>query len=352
MAKNTDVMRVTDPILGNLTIRPDARGGKMALARAKVTLEAGLDYHAFGGSKDGAKAIMAAPGIQKLNQIASISTLTPSTVVVNGTEQGNPYCERDSDGNLLRVVIRKLMVGFSKFGERVCSDYTCDFDIEGYHRRDLLAVVKSCPKAAMMLPAGQDAPGPERTWLRVPIGSGVDIWVDLASAEVRKVFDTTAQRRQFGLRTATTICVRNGLAQHPAIGGMSFMIPSKEKKGSNGGSYYVADVPKTHDVEVYYFRPEADSTEAQLVDMAQQVGGGKTLGILKVDRTIEDRGSVDPEEVATAMLESGDGDGREAPEEDQDHGNPVEVVVGGMTHEGLSSETAETQSGPEEEAPF
>ncbi len=351
MAKNTDLVRVTDPILGNLTIRPDARGGKMALARAKVTLEAGLDYHAFGGTKDGSKAIMSAPGIQKLNQIASISTLTPSTVVVNGTEQGNPYCERDAAGNLLRVVIRKIMVGFSKFGERVVSDYTCDFDIEGYHRRDLLAVCKSNPKAAMMMPAGQDAPGPERTWLRVPIGSGVDVWVDLANQDVRKVFDTTAQRRQFGLRTATTICVRNGLAQHPAIGGMSFMIPSKEKKGANGGSYYVPDVPKVHDMDVYYFRPEADSTEAQLVDMAQQIGGGKTLGILKVDRVIEDHGAVDPEELSTAMLESGDGDGREAPNEDEDSGT-LETVMAGMSRESVQSPEAEAAAPGEEEAPF
>lgn len=93
-------------------------GGQiMAPVRAQMTLyeRLGQIYKIQGGRKDAPpKYNITASGYSHLNKVASISVVTPQSVIVDGRPVPNPHIERNPKTKAIESVnIRKMGIGYS-----------------------------------------------------------------------------------------------------------------------------------------------------------------------------------------------------------------------------------------------
>lgn len=301
--ESTGLQKVEVRKFGQLLIRHD-EAGQLDLVVKPVTLTAGQHY-----VRIGKKGQMTAAGIDEKNRPAGCSVLNPPVVVVDGVEQGNPFVETDSVQGVVRVLARKLIIGRNPFGEWVAIDYTADFIPEAYHRRDLLQVVSDTPEAGWL---GGPEHGPDEDqkkrgrWRFVPThGNDVGLWIDLAHAEIQKVYETTDQRRLHALKTAQTIARRNGLAMHPAIGGQRFKLDSVEdefKWGKKKGQKFMRYIlPETKADEVYCY--VSRGTRRDVEDLAANVAANRSLDIRPEQVAVE---TPDDSEVVDAVFQQAD----------------------------------------------
>ncbi len=217
-------------VLGDGTFVSRTPDGFLKAFYRDTVLREGTHYH-----KTGPKYSIAAEGYNYLNQIANINLIKPSTIVVDGREMPNPYIERDKKTGCVEIVwTRTIGIGYAPTGNLVIVDKTLVFNLKTYFIQDLQAKIKWNPVCGTWgveneKPAewagknGAQITASEKSRLCfIPIQAAGDayvgMWIDYAHPEVMAAFNEFTSRLKFADRIADTICSRNVLKAHPAIG--------------------------------------------------------------------------------------------------------------------------------------
>ncbi len=262
---------------GKLYVRT-AKGQIMRPIKADMTLLEKLGHiykvkGAMGANGDPGKETwsITVDGYVHLNQVSSVSLLTPQTVIVDGRAQPNPYIIRNPRTKAVDVVhIRKLGIGYSPAGNVVVIDKTLYYNIYTYWIQSIQAkmtkadwnskqlIYPNCAKVGIET----DKPDMAGQWAFFPIEPPLGIWANYADPVIAECLSEHVQRQRFGDRIAERIVSRNILKDHPAIG----ISKVYAKMGSKG-------VETT--VTVYGYRH--DMTASDLADIRDQVeNGGET----------------------------------------------------------------------------
>lgn len=253
---------------------------------------------------------IAYPGYVHLNKVASVSILTPPTVVRDGIEQPNPWVERNPKTRAIEsVIVRKIGVGYSPAGNIVAIDKTLYYNPYTYFIQSIQAKMKkqkwsggekteekASPNAAVV---GVESEKPERkgSWVFFPIELPLGLWVNYEDEAIVDCLEEHTQRQRFGDRIAQTIVERNILKDHPAIG-VSNVIA---QMGS------VPEQGNRASVEVFGFRH--DMGYADLQELVRQAAKGQ--GEVEVKAETIDKADLEEEREALAGVAEDDKDAAE-----------------------------------------
>jgi hypothetical protein len=236
--------------------------------------------------------IITVGGYNKLNQIAGLYIITPPTIASEGKEYANPYVQYE-DGEIKRVICRKIAVGYTPVGNLVAIDTVRHYNFEAYFLQDIINKAQYnpdearfgsrfiCPLAPKEEPK-TDADGTVyvktdegKVFTFQKIKGSEGVWIDTSGKEVRKVYSQHIQHQKFGDAIAQSMTARNAMKAHPAIAATTV-----EVKGG------IATV------QVFGFRNNKDSKE--LESMAAQIAKGGTVEGVQV---LQDTGDAEIEEV-------------------------------------------------------
>jgi hypothetical protein len=272
---------------GDVYIKVTKDGQIMRPIKAQITLfeKAGHFYGLSGKWNPDTKQTekkypIASQGYVHLNKVASISILTPPTVVRDGVAQPNPYVERNPKTRAIdSVIVRKIGIGYSPAGNIVAIDKTLYYNPYTYFIQSIQAKMGKVewktengkrvktdnlenPNAAVVGIAEEkpDRPG---SWVFFPIELPLGLWVNYEDPAIIDCLEEHTQRQRFGDRIAQTIVERNILKDHPAIG-VSNVI---------AGPGSVPEQGQRATVEVYGYRH--DLNYADIKDILRQAAKGQ-----------------------------------------------------------------------------
>ena len=165
------------------------------------------------------KFSITAEGYFRLNQFANINLLKPTTVMVNGVEQGNPYYILNKESNAVdMVIIRKIAFGRAPTGGYAAIDQTLYYSPKAYFMRELMKLVEY-PKVAVMRMASSLTEEEKTNCFFAEVTGGLGVLVlNVAHQDFLKIINSFAESQVMAGRRAETICERNCLKKHPSIG--------------------------------------------------------------------------------------------------------------------------------------
>jgi len=236
---------------GNQLMRPIKASIKLKESRGHL--------YSFGN-----KTYIAGPGYIVLNKVASISLVTPRTVVVDGREELNPYVERNKKTRAIEAVAaRKIGIGYSPMGNITVIDKTLYYNIYTYLIQSIQSKMKkdNRQKKCAFIGTVDDKPG--ESWVFFETVSPLGIWANYKDEKIIECLEEHTRMQRFGERIAQKICERNILRDHPAIG--------------------VARVPAENGdamVTVYGWRHELGPSDLRNV-MAQAEAGAEEIEVKK-----------------------------------------------------------------------
>jgi len=206
-------------------------GQIMAPIKADMTLFEKLGH--IYKQKD--KYLVTATGYRYLNKVASISIVTPQSVIVDERPVPNPHIERNARTKAIESVnIRKMGIGYSPAGNVVVLDKTLFYNVYTYFIQAIQAKMgrakwtmveggqrqktdkKEFPNCAVYGIADEKPTIPGR-WAFYPTEEPLGIWINYEDQAIIDCLEEHTQRQRFGDRMATTIVERNILKDHPAI---------------------------------------------------------------------------------------------------------------------------------------
>ena len=166
--------------------------------------------------KIGEKWGISADGYDKLNQAAGLSVIAPKTISI--LQPSNPFFEKDKDGNLQSVLVRRVVIGPSPIGNMVAIERLLRFDVEMYFIEDLQSKVKNRAGAGGY---GTTTVKPDtiascNSAIMFPLGPAA-LWVDVSHVDIQDAFREHIKRCKFAERMAVRMCERNAFGSHPAI---------------------------------------------------------------------------------------------------------------------------------------
>jgi len=224
-----------------LLVRETGADGALVLATGKVKLTTnGGGLVEIGSGKN--KAFMVdSKGLYAANQVAGLSVVTPDLVAgPGGRTECNPFLERDDDGYVQNVYLRKMAIGLSPLGNLVIADTTLVLNARAYFMESLAKRIGKFPQAGTVGhadtvpgdwtvqpkkwngrymadhgdPVIYDAPATLRYY---PGPMGMGIWADHTHPEIQSLISDAIQNERFFVRKAETIAERRVLSKHPAI---------------------------------------------------------------------------------------------------------------------------------------
>lgn len=173
-------------------------------------------------------------GYVHLNKVASISLVTPQTIVVDGVAKPNPNVERNPVTKAIETVnVRKIGIGYSAVGNIVVIDKSLYYNAYTYLLQSFQAKMKKGEKREPQQQPAQAAQPPvtpcafigvladkpkEGKWTWFVMTEPLGIWVDYEHPAIIDCLEEHVQRQRFGDRIAQKIVERNILKDHPAIG--------------------------------------------------------------------------------------------------------------------------------------
>jgi len=276
---------VYDPTVGDLVLKVD-EDGIIRRFRVTMSLQSKRDVTSFSG-----KGFIGVPGTDRLNQVMSLTILTPNSIFVDNKAVTNPYIERNKQGLAIGVTVKKVAIGYSMTGQLVAIDHTVSYNAHTLLLQSLSKVVGN-GSAVCFLGTEDDEPASGKDhkarWIFIPIVEPMGYWIDLTRPAIQNVMKahvnilTTLERR------AQSICTRNVIAHHPACGGAY-----AEPDGAGGWK-------KT----VYGIRKEADPVG--LEKKVQAIQAGEEIGNVFEDAeviTTEDSSEPTLEDVIDATTD-------------------------------------------------
>ncbi len=250
------------------------RGGQvLAPIKAEMTLYEKLGHIC---NIQGKYAI-SSQGYIHLNKVASISIVTPQSVIVDGRPVPNPHIERDPKTKaILAVNIRKMGIGYSPAGNIVVVDKTLFFNTYTYFIQSIQAKMKRVkyekgektnqkqhPDCAVYGIAAEK-PNKPGSWHFLPTEGEIGIWINLDDQAIVDCLEEHTQRQRFGDRIAQKIVERNILKDHPAIGITQVYVPDEKKNKEN-------DQGAVAVVTVYGYRNELEPVNiAEIMKQAER----------------------------------------------------------------------------------
>ncbi len=250
------------------------------------------------------KFVIASAGYVHLNKVASVSILTPPTVVRDGVEQPNPYVERNPRTRAIdSVIVRKIGIGYSPAGNLVAIDKTLYYNPYTYFIQSIQAKMgkdkwangkktdeKESPNAARV---GIETEKPDLagSWVFFPIESPLGLWVNYEDPAIIDCLEEHTQRQRFGDRIAQTIVERNILKDHPAIG----VSAVEAKVGS------VPEQGQRASVDVFGYRH--DMGYADLQSLVKQAAKGQGEAEVKAEVITEVDGAEEREAITDVEVE-------------------------------------------------
>lgn len=259
------------------------RDGELRLIKKVVHLfEAKKEIASVGGNW-----IVTVPGYATLNRVAGIHQITPSSVLVAGKEESNPYVVYNSKGEIVRIIARKIALGYSPIGNLIAVDAVRHYNFEAYYLQDLQAkatkhpndvrfgVRFACPLAPAAKVEERDGTAYVQTdkgiFLFKPIKDIEGLWLNVNSGEVADVYKQHIAHQKFGEVIAQNLAWRNALKAHPAIATTQVIV--------SGGCA---------DVVVYGFKSEL--TRSRLEELGAQVSAGMEMTDVKIEK-VDDEAS-------------------------------------------------------------
>lgn len=191
-------------------------GQMMEPVRGSITLFQGLG-HLYEQRKSSNDWRITAMGYRYLNRVASISLVSPESVVVDGRPVPNPHIERDRKTKAIESVnLRRMGIGFSPLGAIVVLDKTLFYNVYTYFIQSIQA--KMAKAAGCAVYGTQDKkPDKPGAWAWYGVEPPLGIWINYEDPLILECLQEHTQRQRFGDRMATTILDRNILKDHPAI---------------------------------------------------------------------------------------------------------------------------------------
>ncbi|OGD09390.1 MAG: hypothetical protein A2Y86_05245 [Candidatus Aminicenantes bacterium RBG_13_62_12] len=191
-------------------------GQLMEPVRGRITLFQALG-HLYEMKKGSADWRITAMGYRYLNKVASVSLVSPQSVIVDGAEVPNPHIERNKRTKAIESVnLRRMGIGFSPIGAIVVIDKTLFYNVYTYFIQSVQAKMARAAGCAEYGIAGK-APDKPGSWAWYATEPPLGIWIDYQNDAILDCLQEHTQRQRFGDRMATTILDRNILKDHPAI---------------------------------------------------------------------------------------------------------------------------------------
>lgn len=161
-------------------------------------------------------------GYFRLNRVAGLSLLTPTTLSFSGGVHPNPLVEFSDDKNrtISFVAVRRIALGRSPKGSLQAVDRTVLFSLHSYMIQDLIdkvTRVKECGGygTEVLRPRQLKEKG---TSVSYSLFGDVRIWVDFSHPEIQECLRKHTKRVKFAERIATSMTERNCLRSHASIG--------------------------------------------------------------------------------------------------------------------------------------
>jgi len=204
------------------------------LAKAiKVTVRlSSLEGHIY--QTEGGDVLIRAAGYLKLNQFAKISILKPDTLVYRGDKVGNPHYEYTSDGNILRMYVKGIGIGYVVGGGIVINQHTATYDDNVIMVNSLIKVINDFPRAGFMVTDKDDLPEEisyfvrsnkitfktyNIAWKYYPMGENMGgIMYDIRHPQVTNIMRKQWEGRKNLDSSMSTLLSKHILRTHPAIG--------------------------------------------------------------------------------------------------------------------------------------
>lgn len=247
-------------------------------------------------------------GFNKLNQYAGINQITPPSLLVNGAERSNPHPEFSPDGEIVRMVARKIAIGFSPTGNLVAMDVVKIFNFDAYYLQDLMKKATEgcvfCKFGSMVIceidPSAKVSRMRGKVYARTEnkvyvfklIKDIEGLWIDVTHKEIKALYDNHTQRQKFAGEQAQSMAWRNALKAHPAFALSSMMV-------SGVGEKAVAHIG------VYSYKNPLSQEEYQ--EIGAKIARGEQAQVLgqavETHREVSDQ---DAEEFSQAVVDDAD----------------------------------------------
>ena len=206
--------------------------GKLAKA-IKVTVRlSSLEGHIY--QTESGDVLIRAAGYLKLNQFAKISILKPDTLVYRGDKVGNPHYVYTNDGNIMRMYVKGIGIGYTVGGGIVINQHTATYDDNIIMVNSLLKTIEDYPESGFMVTDKNDLPEKidyvvrsnlisyktdERSWKYYPMGGNMGgILFDIRHPQVANIMRRQWESRKNIDSSMSTLLSKHILRTHPAIG--------------------------------------------------------------------------------------------------------------------------------------
>ncbi len=234
--------------------------------------------------------IVTVQGYNKLNQVTGLHEITPPSIQVDGKEQSNPYVQYDAKGEIKKVIVRKMVIGYSVVGNLVATDVVRHYNFDAYYMQDLQKKAEYKPESAKFATELSCPFAPEETvqykgdvpYVKTPKGKIYifkrvkdieGIWIDPAHDEIRSVYDQHVQHQKFGDVIAQNVASRNAKKAHPAIAATNVIAYGEENK-------------RHADVTVFGYRSTISKDEAE--NISKKILRGEQVDGVEISHSVED----------------------------------------------------------------
>ncbi len=203
-------------------------------------------------------------GYDSLNKIAGLTTIYPPRIPITVDRRGypetvdveNPYIEYDDDGAIRVITVECYAIGLSPIGNWVITQERLRYDLRQYFISDIWSKVNKFPASGKFISKEVQEKREDRDshmWMKVMGNWG--LFIDPRHAEITKVLTGHLTRQKFAERISSTICRRNAMKRHPAIGKSEVL-------------------PKGGEARIPVFGWQHDLTAAQINNMARLTSDG------------------------------------------------------------------------------
>jgi len=190
--------------------------GLVLAAQVPVALDANKGDLVF--IPEAKKWTISVQGYDKLNKVAGIHLWAPPSIMFDGLERNNPHIDYMDDHNIRTVLVKYYGFGRNMLGNHVNIAMTVAYSPGSYFRVDLIKLAREKKGIATLVNTKAPDFQQKVDYWYLPVEDGLALECDLNNAEFLKKFNTYQQNRNFAVRKATSICIRNIFKKHPAIG--------------------------------------------------------------------------------------------------------------------------------------
>jgi len=229
-------------------------------------------------------------GYDSLNRIAGLTIIKPPRIgiterrrdILETFEVENPYVEYNEDGSVRVVTVEYYAVGLSAIGNWCITQERLRYDLHQYFVAEAWSKVRRYQNSGKFVQKSVGA-DENHMWIQVMGDWGVSL--DVQHEEIVKILQSHITRQKFAERIASTICRRNAMKRHPAIG--------KSEVIAQGGSASVTVYGWQHDLSA-----------KQINKMAQIAAGGNVPSTVEVlaEETAVEFGKSEIEAVESEVL--------------------------------------------------